>query len=586
MTMEENRSSYGDADVPFPREPRDFRGLSHHIFDYANRRLPRIHFLTEILNLLIDFSCCDEGELWLKEGSKQCRCRRSIRPDQPVCFTTIPLRKGKGGRFVPAFQDNSSLERVCWDIFLGHTDPPIPLFYQEGRLLPECVSGVDLSRNIPKALQATATDGSQPSLLIMPLLVSDETIGVLTLRSHQRDWFRLADMPSLELMAHNLGMALMNQRAQAALLERIKELTCLNNIAEIAEDPEMPTEEVLHRVATILPPAWQYHDLASARLTFDGRVYETPGFVETGQKQSAKILVNGKQRGTVEVAYREKKPDLDEGPFLAEERNLINNVAGQVALIVERRETERERSRLQDQLRHADRLATIGQLAAGVAHEINEPLSSILGFAQLARKSAKLPGQVGEDMEKIVTASLHAREVIKKLMLFARQTPPMKTQVNLNQVIEEGLYFLESRFARAGIELVRFLSPDVPEITADPGQITQVLVNLAVNSLQAMPDGGKLTIMTQVTDDHVRLVVKDTGIGMSEEVKSQIFLPFFTTKEISEGTGLGLAVVHGIVTSHHGSIKVESAVGSGTQFEIHLPIRVSHGAEEHGQDGQ
>jgi signal transduction histidine kinase len=385
-------------------------------------------------------------------------------------------------------------------------------------------------------------------------------------------------------MAHNLGMALINQKSQAALLERIKELTCLSNIAEIAQDPETPTEEVLRRVVTILPHAWQYHDLASARLTFDGRVYETPGFVETGQKQSSKILVNGKPRGTVEVVYREKKPDLDEGPFLTEERNLINNVAGQVALILERRETERDRSRLQDQLRHADRLATIGQLAAGVAHELNEPLSSILGFAQLAGKSAKLPDPIGEDIEKIVTASLHAREIIKKLMLFARQTPPMKTQVNLNQVIEEGLYFLESRCVRAGIELVRLLSPDVPEIIADPGQITQVLVNLAVNSFQAMPDGGKLTIMTQVIDDHIRLVVKDTGIGMNEDVKSQIFLPFFTTKEISEGTGLGLAVVHGIVTSHHGSIHVESTVGSGTQFEIHLPIRVSQEAEEHGQD--
>ena len=565
-------------------EPRDFRHLSQRIFGYANRHLPRIDFLVGILDLLIEFSCCDEGELWLKDGGTQYRCKKIVRPDESVRFTTTPLTKDKTGRVVPAFQDDSSLEALCWNIFLSHVDSPTSLIYHEGQLSPESITGGVWANKLPDALQAATPEGARPSLLVMALTVSDETIGLLTLKSQQSDCFRAADMGSYELLAQNLGMALVNQRAQAALLERIKELTCLNEIAEIATDPEMPTEEVLHRVVAILPPAWQYHDLASARLTFDGQIYETPGFVENGQQQSAKILVNGKQRGTVEVAYRENKPDLDEGPFLEEERNLINNVASQIGLIVERRETERDRSRLQDQLRHADRLATIGQLAAGVAHEINEPLSSILGFAQLASKACELPSHVGEDVEKIVTASLHAREIIKKLMLFARQTPPMKTQVNLNQVIEEGLYFLESRCAKAGIELVRSISPDVPEIIADPGQITQVLVNLAVNSLQAMPNGGKLTIMTQVTNDHVCLVVKDTGIGMSEEVKRQIFLPFFTTKEISEGTGLGLAVVHGIVTSHRGTITVESAIGSGTRFEIELPIRMSHESEENERD--
>ena len=584
--MEKNASSCDDGDLLMHREPRNFRDLSQRIFGYANRRLPRIDFLVGILDLLIDFSCCDEGELWLKDGSTQYRCEKIVHPKESVRFTTTRLTKTKAGRVLPAGQDNSGLGALCWHIFLGHADPPIPLIYDEGQLSQECIDGANWMRDLPSALQTITTEKTPPSLLVMPLVVSDETIGVLTLKSQQRNRFRSANAGMYELIAHNLGMALMNQRAQAALLERVKELTCLNSIARLAEDPEMPTDEILQRAVRILPAAWQYHDLASARLTFDGHMYETPGFVANGQKQSAKILVHGKHRGMVEVTYREQKPDLDEGPFLEEERNLINNVASQVGLIVERRETERDKSILQDQLRHADRLATIGQLAAGVAHELNEPLSSILGFAQLAGKSPELSSHVGKDIKKIVTASLHAREIIKKLMLFARQTPPMKTQVNLNQVIDEGLYFLESRCAKAGIELVRSLSPDVPEITADPGQITQVLVNLVVNSLQAMPDGGTVTVETRVTDKHVCLIVSDTGIGMSDAVKGQIFLPFFTTKEVSEGTGLGLAVVHGIVTSHRGSIKVESKIGSGTRFEIQLPIWLSEGPGEHGKNGQ
>jgi len=254
---------------------------------------------------------------------------------------------------------------------------------------------------------------------------------------------------------------------------------------------------------------------------------------------------------------------------------LIDAITRQVALIIERKEAEEHRLKLQDQLRHADRLATIGQLAAGVAHELNEPLGNILGFAQLAKKAQRLPQQAEQDLEKIETMSLYAREVIKKLMLFARQMPPKKALVNLNQVVTEGLYFFESRCSKAGIELVRSLSPDLPELIVDQGQLTQVLVNLIVNAVQAMPEGGKLTVQTLSSDGHVSLIVEDTGIGMSEEVVRQIFIPFFTTKDVNEGTGLGLPVVHGIVTSHGGSIKVESKMGDGTQFKIQLPVRTS-----------
>jgi signal transduction histidine kinase len=128
--------------------------------------------------------------------------------------------------------------------------------------------------------------------------------------------------------------------------------------------------------------------------------------------------------------------------------------------------------------------------------------------------------------------------------------------------------------------VVRSLSRDLPEITADPGQLNQVLINLVVNSVQAMPEGGRLTVQTLSGGDHVSLIVEDTGVGMNEEVKKQIFIPFFTTKDVDQGTGLGLAVVHGIVTSHGGSIKVESQVDRGTRFEVQLPLTTSQEATE------
>ena len=358
---------------------------------------------------------------------------------------------------------------------------------------------------------------------------------------------------------------------KSALTERVKELTCLYGIAQIAGQPGISLAGIIQRIVELLPPAWQYPETAFARIILDGISYTTQGFRECSQKQTAKIIVEGMPRGIVELLYVEEKPDLDEGPFLKEERNLIDAVARQVASIVERRQAEQDKLKLHNQLLHADRLATIGMLAAGVAHELNEPLGNILGFAQLAKKCPGIPASAKHDIGKIEAASLHAREIIQKLLVFARQAPPQKTHVNLNQVVEDGLYFFEARCAKEGIELIRLLSPDLPEITADPGQFNQLLVNLVVNALQSMPGAGKITVQTQFCDHKVLLSVEDTGTGMSKEVLDKIFIPFFTTKDVGHGTGLGLPVVYGIVTAHGGSINVKSEPGCGTRFEIQLP---------------
>jgi two-component system NtrC family sensor kinase len=367
---------------------------------------------------------------------------------------------------------------------------------------------------------------------------------------------------------------------KAALAERVKELTCLYGIAQIAGEPDISLEQIIQRIVELLPPAWQYPEIACARIILDGTSYATTGFHECCQKQTAEIIVGGVPRGVVELVYIDEKPDLDEGPFLREERSLIDAVAGQVALVIERRQAEEDKLKLYAQLRHADRLATIGMLAAGVAHELNEPVGNILGFAQLAKKCSGLPTTAQDDIEKIETASLQARDIIRKLLVFARQRPPKKMRVNLNQVVEDGLFFFEARCAKEGVELIRTLSPNLPEITADPAQLSQVLVNLVVNALQSIPGAGRITVETRFCDNSVCLIVADTGIGMSRQVLEKIFVPFFTTKDVGQGTGLGLPVVHGIVTAHGGSIDVESKEGHGTRFEIRLPVGRSRNVEE------
>ena len=570
-----NRSNRIRKNNSFRKLVKDFHALSHQILQYANQGVSRINFQQEVSKMIMDFSGCDAVELWLKEHGKYFRCEATRHPKQSFSFKITSYVQNESDEIIPSPDDDPNLVYLCRDIIHGHVDPSQPGFTRNGSFWAGDIKKPILPRlklDEKSHVHGFNIGKDYRSLALIPLLVDNQNIGLLQLKSKRRNYFTEDEIELYEYLGQNLGIALAHRHAQVDLRERVKELTCLYGIACLVAEPGISLEEILQSIVEVLPSAWLYPEIAFARITLDERSYSTPAFPEGEYKLKAEVIVGGQVRGTVEVVYGEEKPDFDEGPFYKEERNLLDTVAKEVGIIIKRREVEDDQRRLQDQLRHADRLATIGQLAAGVAHELNEPLSNILGFAQLAKKCQGLPKQAELDIEKILTASLNAREVVKKLLIFARKLPPRKTKVNLNQLAEEGLHFFESRCAKEGIELVRSLSPDLPEIAADPSQLNQVLVNLIVNALQAMPIKGRLTIQTLAGKENVSLIVEDTGIGMNEEVMKQIFTPFFTTKDVGQGTGLGLPVVHEIVTSHGGSIKVESKLNQGSRFEIQLPV--------------
>jgi two-component system NtrC family sensor kinase len=584
--MEDGGSDTG-APGRRPIQLEDSASLSRRILRCAIRGLSRMDFLREVSEVLIEFSGCDAVEVRLSDGALHYRWEATLRPVKDVRFELVRWTRAPEGKVIPARQEKSDLERLCRDVACRQFDSALPCFTANGSFwtgdtwepLARSTEADQQTRD-----QKVCVGGHHRSLAVMRFFVDDQTIGLLHIKSERRDFFTEEDVEFYEGVAQTLGLAVADRRAEAALRERVKELTCLYGIAQVVEQEGLSLEEMLQRIVNTLPPSWQYPENAAARITVDGQAYLTTVFQQSKHRQSADIVVGGRLRGVVEVVYLEDRPELAVGAFLKEEEKLIDAVARDVALIVERKEAEEERSRLQQQLIHADRLATIGELAAGVAHELNEPLASILGFAQLAKKGLDEPRLAERDLDKIIRASLYAREVIRKLMVFARQMPPRKDQIDLNQVVEDGLYFLEDRCTRKGIVVVRELASGLPMITADPAQLKQVLVNLVVNAVQAMPDGGTLTVSTRASDSCVLLTVVDTGVGMSEDVREKILLPFFTTKDVNEGTGLGLAVVHGIVTSHGGSIKVESQLGLGTRFEIRLPITGPGNAKEAGQD--
>ncbi len=513
--------------------------------------------MQKILTLLLHFSGCNAVEYWIKREDKIVRCSGDSDLNHVGCKLFSPT-VGE-----PPFLLRTRFQDICWKVFQRQKSEIKLALTKKGSLV---VNNIETCAD-----PLIIGEESYLSFAAIPMTRNSGNIGILILKSHYSDFFSPNEIKMYERFNKTLGFALMNHQVQAAQKERVKELTCFYAIAKLSEKPELSIDDTLMKIVKILPPAWQYPEITSARFIFNGRSYALSDFQESDYSQTADIVIKGEKQGVVEVVYLEEKPHLDEGLFLKGERALINTMATQVAQLIERKQAQGEQAKLQKQLRHADRLATIGQLAAGIAHELNEPLGNILGFAQLVKKNPQLSDQAVRDTDKIVRSALQARDVIKKLLLFARQTPHTMKEININDVVREGLSFLEERFLKAGIRLERTLDPHIPLILGDPALLQQVLVNLVVNALQAMPAGGNVSIMTRSFESHVYLTVTDTGIGMDKKTLKQIFVPFFTTKDVREGTGLGLAVVHGIVTSHKGRITAESTKGQGTRFEITFP---------------
>jgi len=362
--------------------------------------------------------------------------------------------------------------------------------------------------------------------------------------------------------------------ADIKLRERVKELKCLYDLSKIALKAGNDVSVILNKTLEILPDAMQFPNLAEVSITYGKLNYTTKEFSTCKHHISSSIGIGNKKVGALKVGYRAvSKKVATRNLFLTEEKNLIKIVARELSLFIKRAAVEENNKKLEMQLQHSERLAFVGELSAGIAHELNEPLGRILGFAQLVKKNGSLTEQQDTDIDRIIKASLYTREIIKKLMLFSRQMPRQINEVNLNVLVSNILYFIDIRFQSRGIKIVERLDQHLPVIEADSVQISQVLVNLITNAIHAMAGGGKITIATKRKQNQVSLVVSDTGSGMSNEVKRKIFEPFYTTKPVGQGTGLGLSVVQGIVEEHKGKILVSSSPGKGSRFEIVLPLR-------------
>jgi two-component system, NtrC family, sensor kinase len=229
----------------------------------------------------------------------------------------------------------------------------------------------------------------------------------------------------------------------------------------------------------------------------------------------------------------------------------------------------------QDQLVQSEKLASLGQLAAGVAHELNNPLGTILLYSDIVKKELGADSAHQDDLEIILNETKRCKSIVTALLEFARQNQVIAQPTNLNNLILSVIELQIKHCEAISVEVQLKLDPSLPKIQADPNQITQVLVNLIENALDAMPDGGILNICTRNEPrGMVTLEFEDTGIGIPSENQSKLFTPFFTTKPLGKGTGLGLAIIYGIIKMHRGQIMVTSEINKGTKFTLQLPIKL------------
>ena len=415
-------------------------------------------------------------------------------------------------------------------------------------------------RDFEAAASALLDDRGQPS----------HVVGMIVDVTDRKDAER-----ERERLVHDLG-------------ERVKELRLLHTAAKLLQNDRPFNRGVLEELVAHLPPAWMHPQICAGRIAYQDIDVTTTGWRDSPWRQSATFATSA-GKGMVEVVYLEERPPEIEGPFLTEERALINSLAEMLAAYIERDIAERQRRGLESQLRQSQKMEALGTLAGGIAHDFNNILTALSGNVALALADTADGHPSRTSLDEIAKASARATDLVKRILLFSRRQESERKVVHLEPVIEEALKLLRVSLPPK-VQVTSKYAPDVPHVSADTGQIHQILMNLGTNAGHAMGATGgvlsvdvdRITIGDVITapsadlqpGQHARITVRDTGTGMSREILDRLFEPFFTTKGHA-GTGLGLSVVHGIVHDHGGAIVVESELGRGTAFRIYLPATTS-----------
>ncbi|SHF13937.1 Signal transduction histidine kinase [Arenibacter palladensis] len=358
--------------------------------------------------------------------------------------------------------------------------------------------------------------------------------------------------------------------AEEKLKERIKELTCLYEVTSIIVNCDYDqVEDALKGILHCLQKAWLFSDAAQVKLISDQYNIVTPDFPDDPVCLESNVMVFNKKVGEIHVAY--PRPKYSEDDFLKEEEKLLSNVCLEVGNLLERKQIKDNEIIIKRKMERADRLGILGEITAGIAHELNTPLANILGFAELLKTRITQDTQASKDVDKIINSAIFSREVVKKLMFFACEMPQQMSLVNIGPIIANAVNLMEPSFKKKKIVHKLNISAEPILLRVDTIQLTQVIFNLVLNAIYFSPVKGEIKIDVKETESMVEITITDEGPGIDRKIRDKIFEPFYSTKPVGEGSGLGLSVVHGIVKSHKGTIKYRSNKPKGTIFTVDFP---------------
>lgn len=351
------------------------------------------------------------------------------------------------------------------------------------------------------------------------------------------------------------------------LKERIKELSCLYDISKTISNNVPCSESILKEICSIVKIAWRFNDISIVELKLKEFYFCTSNLPENSSFQVSPIFIFEKESGFIKVHY----PTESATYFLIEEQKLLDQVALEIGTYIEKNKIREKEKQFQRSVERIDRLSILGEITAGIAHELNTPLGNILGFAELINEQ-DIDKQVSQDISKIINAAIYSREIVKKLMFFSSEMPQNMEIVLIKPIVDEALLLLGPNFKKAQVSYqLTFDNPDL-KAQIDNIQLTQVLFNILINSIYVAPKNSIIVVKVFSDIENLIIEIADEGSGIPEEIKSRIFEPFFTTKPIGEGSGLGLSVVHGIIKSHKGDIVALDNKPKGTIFQVRLPL--------------
>jgi len=354
------------------------------------------------------------------------------------------------------------------------------------------------------------------------------------------------------------------------LKERIKELTCLYRVSSLIKDSGFnDLKELLKEIALSLKEAVRFPEEAFVEIKVENFV-----FVEGKKREDAIFIISaiksfGKIKGSVTIGYSKQK--FSENSFLEEEKLLLHQIASEIGDFLERKEINEKEAIAKRQIERVGRLTILGEITAGIAHELNTPLANILGFSELLKEQYKGDKVGREDLSKIINSAIYSREVVKKLMFFSCEMPQQMMSVDINIIINEAISLLKPSFSKKYIRCNITFSSDKIYLKVDKIQLTQVIFNLVINAIYFSEERGKIDIDVIEKTKNVQIRISDEGSGIEPVNSENIFNPFFTTKPTGDGSGLGLSVVHGIIKSHKGTIIHQPNSPKGTIFVVSFP---------------